>query len=693
MLSTSRRVKAIYSAIASPNRLEILKILNSRGPLTYSELKTLAGFKSKKESGKFAYHLRKLVRQMLIILNRSERRYNLTNLGRLILTLSRKIEEQSLIESGKIYVRTSRQTIEEFKSEKILQSLVREAGMPIEEAQRITGEVENRLSKFQTGYLTAPLIREIVNSVLIEQGSEQHRQKLTRLGLPVYDVTQMISNMGKSWGGIEALFSATAQRVFGEYLLLISISKDLADAHLSGDLNLSNIGTWGLIPDTVFLDLSRFPLKQLDFGGKLPFVPRAAGGKNPSDLLLTLSRLLSILSSEVSDEIVLLNLLPALGEYYSAKNAGELSKEILNFLQTTGTVMRNLHGDLSLTLHLGQSDGAKGLESVHQELMRHLLSAYADYSAAVPRCNIKIVLEAGREGLDDDVLKTIGAINSSGGAIAITAPSNIVSFKGVRASSPGEPIDSDVMTILHGVAINVPRLAYESGGDEGYFRSRLASMIQAAVSALVTRKELIGKVLTGGLLPALYNNLRVGENNLNNLTINLAGFQDALATLLKSRANIVAEGEKILESASKYAASRRIEGGDNIHVGILQDGSSNRFYELDTERFGKSVTSNILTTESYSSTPIIPADSVADELDSWSGWAKKLRGGFSVAVEAPSFDVKLLKEIMARLGAAGHVRLRRGAYFCMSCGAKSSVKLESCSSCKKRDVRLYFTDS
>ena len=53
--STSKRVRMIFSVMASPNRIDILRILNSKGPLTYSELKSLAGFKSKKESGKFAY--------------------------------------------------------------------------------------------------------------------------------------------------------------------------------------------------------------------------------------------------------------------------------------------------------------------------------------------------------------------------------------------------------------------------------------------------------------------------------------------------------------------------------------------------------------------------------------------------------------------------------------------------------------
>ena len=156
MKSTLNRIRSIYSVIASPNRLEILRIINTQGPLSYSELKTLAGFKSKKESGKFAYHLRKLVRQLLITLNRQERKYTITNLGRLILNLTKQIEEHSIIESGKLYVRTSHSGMVEFNADKILQSLVKESDMPVELAQKITSETESRLQKFSTTYLTAP---------------------------------------------------------------------------------------------------------------------------------------------------------------------------------------------------------------------------------------------------------------------------------------------------------------------------------------------------------------------------------------------------------------------------------------------------------------------------------------------------------------------------------------------------------
>ena len=87
---------------SSPNRIDILEVLNFTKPQTYSELKSLAGFKSKKQSGEFLCHLIKLLqkqylggkRQSLIALNKSNRRYRITSLGRLVLSVGRKIEER-----------------------------------------------------------------------------------------------------------------------------------------------------------------------------------------------------------------------------------------------------------------------------------------------------------------------------------------------------------------------------------------------------------------------------------------------------------------------------------------------------------------------------------------------------------------------------------------------------------------------
>src|ERR687894_465123 len=302
--SASRRVRMIFSVMASPNRIDILRILNAKGPLTYSELKALAGFKSKKESGKFAYHLRKLLRQLLVALNKTERRYTITNLGKLVLSLARQIEERSIIESGKMYVRTNKQTIEEFNSHKIIQSLVREANLPLEQAHKITEEVENKIYRFQTTYLTSSLIRETVNCILIEHGHEEYRNKLARLGLPSSDIVQMLSQDEPARNGIERVMTRTAGAVFSEYLLFNMLPKDIADMHLVGEINISNTSVWGLLPDTVFIDLSELE-EGLDLKGKFLNMARIPPIKSSDDAIATLPALVSLLSREASTEVVL----------------------------------------------------------------------------------------------------------------------------------------------------------------------------------------------------------------------------------------------------------------------------------------------------------------------------------------------------------------------------------------------------
>ena len=372
---TTKRVRAIYSVIASDNRLDILKILNSKGPLSYSELKTLAGFKSKKESGKFAYHLRKLVRMQLVSLNRAERRYVVTNLGRLILNLTRQIEEQSVIESGKTYVRTSRETMEEFKPDKILQVLVKEAGMPMELAEKMTGEAEARVHKFQTSYLTAPLIREIVNALLIEHGHEEYRHKLTRIGLPIHDITQMFNQYSRSTDAINSLIKQTSKRVFSEYLLLNQLSRDVTDAHFSGDINIANVGSWGLKPDTIFIDLNSLPAQGIKIQGKLLNSIHITTPKKFSDSLANIILITSELNNEINKEIVYNNFLGYISDLIDNKTMTDAKDSIVQMFKMISQIISEKDSPF-ITLDLSTTKDSKIDEKKLIKIKKIILESY-----------------------------------------------------------------------------------------------------------------------------------------------------------------------------------------------------------------------------------------------------------------------------------------------------------------------------
>lgn len=476
--SASKRVRMIFSVMASPNRIDILRILNSKGPLTYSELKSLAGFKSKKESGKFAYHLRKLLRQSLVALNKAERRYTITNLGKLVLSLARQIEERSIIESGKMYVRTTRPSIEEFNSNKIIQSLVREANMPLEQAHKITEEVENKIYKFQAIYLTSSLIRETVNSVLIEHGHEEYRNKLARLGLPASDIVEMLSNADSARNGLESLMSKASQSIFSEHLLINTLPKDIADMHLAGEMNISNSGTWGLIPDTIFLDISDFRENALDLKGKFLNVSRIylPGINNSSDFETCLSLMISLLSREASTEVVFEGILPMILK--QTKEPAEITSRFANALMLSSIAPSHTQSGLPVTTITIPTDGQDAT------LVAALLNGYRKYveSTPIPRIGVSLVYRDMNDQLNqlsyhlDHILSVV----RSGGIISLSHDDGLRANSGIRKAIGKS---SGTAVTLQSLSINLPRLAYQSNKDETYFRARLALMMKPALAA------------------------------------------------------------------------------------------------------------------------------------------------------------------------------------------------------------------
>ncbi|HKG41351.1 MAG TPA: anaerobic ribonucleoside-triphosphate reductase, partial [Nitrososphaeraceae archaeon] len=507
--SASKRVRMIFSVMASPNRIDILRILNSKGPLTYSELKSLAGFKSKKESGKFAYHLRKLLRQSLVALNKAERRYTITNLGKLVLSLARQIEERSIIESGKMYVRTTRHSIEEFNSHKIIQSLVREANMPLEQANKITEEVENKIYKFQTSYLTSSLIRETVNSVLIEHGHEEYRNKLARLGLPASDIVEILNNIDTVKNGADSIMSKASQSVFSEHLMLNILPKDIADMHLNGEISISNSGIWSLLPDTVFLNIADFAEVGLDLKGKFLNVSRIPAIKNSDDLGIALPILISLLSREVSTEIVLDGIIPLLIED-QIREPNEIASRFENILIASSVAPSYSSAGFPVTTITVQ------LDKFDKKSIDAVLSGYKSYIAStpVPRIGISLI---NNDKLND-YTDTIAPIVRSGGIISILQNGSR-SNNGVRKNIGGK--GSGTVMSLQSLSINLPRLAYQSNKDETYFRARLALMIKPALSAMSMRKKAIADLIRKQMIPVIANSAQFIQLGTTNVIINL----------------------------------------------------------------------------------------------------------------------------------------------------------------------------
>ena len=673
--STSKRVRMIFSVMASPNRIDILRILNSKGPLTYSELKSLAGFKSKKESGKFAYHLRKLLRQSLVALNKSERRYTITNLGKLVLSLARQIEERSIIESGKMYVRTSHDSIEEFNSQKIIQSLVREGSLPLELAQKITEEVENRIYKYQTAYLTGSLIRELVNSVLLEHGHEEYRHKLARVGLPIFEVQEMLSNAENIDDGVERLLLKTGQIVFAEHLLTSTLPKDIADAHLSGDLHITNLGLWSILPDTIFINVKMLIEDGIDLKGKSLGVCRIPSIKTLNDLSSALSMIIALISKEASQEVIVDDLISLLSKY--SKDLHELERRLVDSFTTSSTIVgyNKTSTVVSFRIPLGTD----------QKIVKTLLSAYKIYVKLTPIPKIGLVIDY-EKGKITDVSGILSEIITLGGNVMFAK--HKTSQQGVICTK------NSTSTVLHlgSLSINLPRLAFESNKDETYFRARLALLMKPALDSMDLRKKSVSNLIRLGVNPILAANTQQMQRSMVSLVINLVGLDNAVYGILGFKNDKRGQEilHKVIETAVDIASKKEKELGINIIISMTPSDGSERFITLDGGKYGKNSVQQITDTETYSEGIVFDIDKLSNlagksaEIVECNKISKTLNGGLLIRIMIPKGtkvgEIKKVIEKGANL--TGSFKPVMQVPICGNCGLKDEKLVDKCPACK-----------
>ncbi len=677
--STSKRVRMIFSVMASPNRIDILRILNSKGPLTYSELKSLAGFKSKKESGKFAYHLRKLLHQSLVSLNRSERRYTITNLGKLVLSLARQIEERSIIESGKMYVRTSHQSIEEFNSHKIIQSLVREGNLPLELAQKITEEAENHIYKYQTTYLTGSLIRDVVNSILLEHGHEEYRNKLARIGLPVFDIEEMLSNIDNMDKGVEGLLLKIGCRIFEENLILNKLPKDIADSYLSGYSHIVDPGLWTLLPDTIFVNIAEIAENGIiHIGGKFLDVTQIMCASNTDSLFVLLSILISLLSQEASKEVVIDGLSILLNKYFD-----DTSKITTKLLETfaMSSSKHTMHALISFRIKLRDDP----------DLIIKILSAYREYTKTTPIVRIGLIIDYDKCELNKfSVL--LAEIIMFGGQIMFSQ--HQVSNYGIMRYNDKDHINvqtSEIPSIkLQSLTINLPRLALESNKDETYFRARLALLMKPAIASMKLRKKDISDLIRRGLTPILAHNTQHMQRSSTSLVINLVGLSEAVFDILGYDKT---EGKKILYKVIDTAVDVAIKKGkeiqENVNISMIDSDGIDRFTILDSEKYGKNYLVKHRDNNFYSVGVSFTYDEISnlnvnsEIIFEHNKYVKIVNGGLltRVIIDKNKKLHEITKLIEHTCRTLTTFKLIKPISICGNCGFKDGQNMDKCMSC------------
>ena len=130
---------------------------------------------------------------------------------------------------------------------RIATALVDEAQVDEEVAHEIARAVERKVFDSGISRISTSLIRELADNELFERGLAAKLERQKSIGIPKYDLDELIYSKSKENSNIaannpEAINLAIAETTLKQYALQEVFSREVADAHLSARVHLHDLG-------------------------------------------------------------------------------------------------------------------------------------------------------------------------------------------------------------------------------------------------------------------------------------------------------------------------------------------------------------------------------------------------------------------------------------------------------------------
>lgn len=610
ILRRARGVK-VLKAVSSPLRLTILNLLFDKGALSYTELMTALKMNPSRDAGRFAYHLKFLLKADLLEADADAKKYYLTELGKMVIDVADRVDKKAHKRRGML-VRTSHYTLEEFDANKIANSLIKEAKMPAELAQKTAKDTEKLLRRSKTKYLTAPLIREVVNALLIEKGLEDYRHKLTRLGMPVHEVTTLIEAKAAAENS-EAMLVEAGKTVLREYTLLNGYPRDIADAQMSGAIHVNGLGTWLLKPNEVMHDLRFF--FQNGIRTDTPLQLSVPPPKSFEVALATAFNVLLHASREVNETQTCDYFNVFLAPFAKGVDTAKIKESLRLFILNV-----NQHVDAALGLELsipkvvadkpavGPEDkpcGSYGEFAEESRLLAELtVDIFTEESRLKPLLNPKIIVKITNESLADENAKTI-LLKTHRLAAEKSTPyfaNTLQKRKYPAFSASGCKFETDLTddwetdTLRTGclgyVAVNLPRIVHESERDKNKFFEILRERFEMAARALIIKYRALrqhGKKSLPFMAQSTNGDTYLRLDNCSRI-IGIAGFSECVESFCGKPLNNEENGkfaEEIVQNLLVFRHKIGRKYGKRLFPAILRDAeASERLAQMDIEKYG-----------------------------------------------------------------------------------------------------------
>lgn len=523
-------------------------------------------------------------------------------------------------------VRTSKIMLETFKLHKIADSLMAETDLDEVHALKIARDVEKELSRLKLDYVTAPLIREIVNVKLLEHGFENTRARYTRLGMPVYDVTALI--MGGSGDGRQynpdTIEDVMAEQMILEYTLLNVLPSNLADAHLAGRIHIHDIGHFPIRTYSFSHDLRFFLKSGFRADGVGKYSATSGPPKNPEVAFLQAAKILGAAQTSCVGGQGLNYFNTFMAPYVSGLDAEEITQLAQVFIyelsQTYSTqglfscVQCNLTlpaqlQDLPAVLPSGLVRKDVTYSDFQDEADRILSALIQVYTRGDHRregFNMpKLELQISKKEMDHDILSDVAVLSSKHGSPSFTVNRKYMSkFRCYQNSAYLMPLAPPVIRkdtlagYLRGgcaqmVTVNLPQIALEANGDDRKIFRLIGRRVADAKNVLLLKRQTLEDNLENGLFPFFSQKVDKGgglyfEPDRQTYLIGFAGLDDMAYISTGSRLDSktgLEFGLKVVRRMSRLVSNFARESDMLLALAESPVGTHNRrLWEVDSLR-------------------------------------------------------------------------------------------------------------
>lgn len=431
-----------------------------------------------------------------------------------------------------LFVRTSGEDITGWDRRKIVDALIREAGVDLDTAEEISREVEDRIAASGSDILTASLIRELVDARLIERGMKNATKLHSRLGFPLYDVGQLILYRNKENANIphspEGTNLTLAQGIKREFAILNVFSEDVGYAHMTGDVHIHNLG---------YVDRPYCSCQSLEyikkFGLNLPNSLAVAEPARHAEVLLShMIRFAAALQGNFAGAIgwdaVNIFFAPYLEELTDREVMQLAQRLIYEFAQQAvgrggQTIFTDVHLYWEIPLHFedtpaigigGEYTGKtyKEYEADAQRFVLAIFEAFRKGDAAgrpfvFPRPFVHITEKFFQTAGHEEFLRSACAVVAEkGNPHFILDRNNTLNLSECCClDMSGREEKEDVAEpwrmryfAIQNVSINLPRLGYKSEGDDKKLFSMISGVMNLTAQAHLQKRAFIEKLLSHG---------------------------------------------------------------------------------------------------------------------------------------------------------------------------------------------------